>query len=250
MAAVAAVDDRDGVQWRWLRICSILQQRLTAFDGVGDGLRREDERVAQGHAKQQPTSMMRCREGGATRGRQEMMARQPAGTTRQREAARRDDETKRGREGGTGRNERTRRDDATTSWRDELTRGWRNEMTARGYTTTSWHDKTTRGQCNERTRRGNVTTSWHDKLTRGRHNERTTNDKRLVIGHGIGGKVSQLKWCDSLKASCWNKRQQSVLVTRSHSQSTSDGSEDPLTLTPRIIGDSLRRIRLKYLTSY
>jgi hypothetical protein len=64
----------------------------------------------------------------------------------------------------------------------------------------------------------------------------------IVIGHGIGGKVSQLKWRDSLKASRWSKRRRSVLVTRSHSQSTSDGSEDPLTLTPRIIGDSLRRI--------
>jgi hypothetical protein len=65
-----------------------------------------------------------------------------------------------------------------------------------------------------------------------------------VIGHGIGigGKISQLKWRDSLKASRWSKRQRSVLVTRSHSQSTSDGSEDPLTLTSRIIGDSLCRI--------
>ncbi len=27
-----------------------------------------------------------------------------------------------------------------------------------------------------------------------------------VIGHGIGGKVSQLKWRDSLKASRWSKR--------------------------------------------
>ncbi len=27
-----------------------------------------------------------------------------------------------------------------------------------------------------------------------------------VIGHGIGGKVSQLKWQDLLKASRWSKR--------------------------------------------
>ncbi len=27
-----------------------------------------------------------------------------------------------------------------------------------------------------------------------------------IIGHGIGGKVSQLKWCDFLKASCWSKQ--------------------------------------------
>ncbi len=45
-----------------------------------------------------------------------------------------------------------------------------------------------------------------------------------VKGHGIGGKVSQLKWRKSLKASCWSKRQRSV-VTRSHSHSTSDGYE-------------------------
>jgi hypothetical protein len=46
-----------------------------------------------------------------------------------------------------------------------------------------------------------------------------------VIGHGIGGKLSQLKWHDSLKASCWSKQRRSALVTRSHSHSTSDGSE-------------------------
>ena len=49
-----------------------------AFDGVGDGLRREDERAAKGHAKQQPASTMRGQEDGTTRGQQEMMARQPA----------------------------------------------------------------------------------------------------------------------------------------------------------------------------
>ncbi len=45
-----------------------------------------------------------------------------------------------------------------------------------------------------------------------------------VIGHGIGGKVSQLKWRDSLKASRRSKRRRSV-VTRSHSHSTSNGYE-------------------------
>jgi hypothetical protein len=44
------------------------------------------------------------------------------------------------------------------------------------------------------------------------------------IGHGIGGKVSQLKWRDLLKASHWSKRRQSI-VTQSHSHSTSDGYE-------------------------
>jgi hypothetical protein len=32
----------------------------------------------------------------------------------------------------------------------------------------------------------------------------------IVIGNGIGRKVSQLKWRDSLKASCWSKQQRSV----------------------------------------
>jgi hypothetical protein len=77
-----------GVRW--------LQQRLTAFDGVGDGLRREDKRAAQGQATHQPASTMRGREGGATRGQQEMMARQPAGETRKREATRRENKTTRG----------------------------------------------------------------------------------------------------------------------------------------------------------
>ncbi len=45
-----------------------------------------------------------------------------------------------------------------------------------------------------------------------------------VIGHGIGGKVSQLKWHDLLKASCCSKQQRSV-VTQSHSHSMSDGYE-------------------------
>ena len=33
------------------------------------------------------------------------------------------------------------------------------------------------------------------------------------------GKLSQLKWCDLVKASCWSKQRRSVLVTQSHSQS-------------------------------
>ena len=49
-----------GVRWR--------QQHLTAFDGIGDGLRREDERAAQGQATQQPASRMRGQESNATRG--------------------------------------------------------------------------------------------------------------------------------------------------------------------------------------
>ena len=64
-----------GVSWR--------QQHSMAFDGVGDGLRREDERAEQGQAMQHPASTMRGQEGSAMRGRQEMMVRQPAGATRQ-----------------------------------------------------------------------------------------------------------------------------------------------------------------------
>jgi hypothetical protein len=45
-----------------------------------------------------------------------------------------------------------------------------------------------------------------------------------VIAHGIGRKVSQLTWRNSLKASHWSKQRQSV-ITRSHSYSTSDGYE-------------------------
>jgi hypothetical protein len=45
-----------------------------------------------------------------------------------------------------------------------------------------------------------------------------------VIGHGIGRKVSQLKWRYLQKASCWSKRRRSV-VTQSHSHSTRDGYE-------------------------
>ena len=40
-----------GVRWR--------QQHLTASNGVGDELRREDVRAAQGQATQQPASTMR-----------------------------------------------------------------------------------------------------------------------------------------------------------------------------------------------
>ena len=119
-----------------------------------------------------PASTMRGQEGGATRRRDKTMrgittrvqederaahqeaTQQPAGMTRRRE-------------GNTERNKRTKRGDATTSWHDELTRGWRNERMARNDATTSWRYKTTRGRRNERMARGNATTSWHKKTTRG-----------------------------------------------------------------------------------
>ena len=37
-----------------------------AFDGVGGGLQREDEKAAQGEAMQEPASTMRGREGGVS----------------------------------------------------------------------------------------------------------------------------------------------------------------------------------------
>ncbi len=74
-----------------------------------------------------------------------------------------------------------------------------------------------------------------------------------VIGHGIGGKVSQLKWCDSLKASRWSKRRRPV-ITQSHCHSTSDGSEIQVHWRHVLygilyIGYPLPH-RLKYLMSY
>ena len=137
---------------------------------------------------------MTRRQGNERAARREAMQ-QPAGA-------------KRGRKGSAGHNKRTRRGDATTSWRDELTRGRRNEMTARGYATTSWHDKTTRGQRNERTRRGNVTTSWHDKLTRGRHNERTTRGYATTSWHD----EVMRGWCD--------ERRHNLVVFRVQTEST------------------------------
>jgi len=90
-----------GVRWR--------QQRLTVLEGVGDGLRQEDDTAAQGQATQQPVSTMRGQEGGITRGRQDMMARQPAGATRQQEATRPDDKMMRGWSNKRRRNNQTAR---------------------------------------------------------------------------------------------------------------------------------------------
>ena len=103
---------------------------------------------------------------------------------------------------------RGRRGNATTSWRDELTRGCRNERTVRGNTTTSWRDKTTRGQHNERTARGNATTSWHNKTTRGRCNERTTR-----------GNVTT-SWHDETTPGQRDERQNNLVVFRVQTEST------------------------------
>jgi hypothetical protein len=118
----------------------------------------EDKRAAQEKATQQPAGTMKGQEGGATRGRREMMQ-QPAGMMRRREGIttrRRDNETTRQREGG------ALRGDATTSRRDERYKDeWaaQRERTRRGNATTNWHDERTRGWRNERTARGDVTFS-------------------------------------------------------------------------------------------
>ena len=149
-----------GVRWQ--------QQHSTAFNGIGngDGLRREDEKVAQGQATQQPHCSQhdertrgRCNEGTTrddgmttswhdetTRGG--TMRRQDSERAAHREATQQPAGATRGQEGCAGHNERTRRGDASASWCNKLTRWWRNERTTRGNATTSWRDKTTRGQCN------------------------------------------------------------------------------------------------------
>ena len=139
-----------------------------------------------------------------------MTRRQDNERAARREATQQPAGAKRGREGGAGCNERMRRGNATTSWRNELTRGWRNEMTARGNATTSWHDKTTRGQRNERTRRGDVTTSWHDKLTRGRHNERTTRG------------YATTSWHDATMRGRRDERQHNLIVIRLQTESITE----------------------------
>ncbi len=93
-AAVAVVDNREGVQWwRW-RWCSMA---AAAFDGVRWRRRWTTTRGQEGGTRtgNSPTSQHE-REGGAARGQQEMMARQPAGATRKREATRRENKTTRG----------------------------------------------------------------------------------------------------------------------------------------------------------
>jgi hypothetical protein len=133
-------------------------ERTTRYEGVTTSWRDETMRGSM--------TRRRYNERAA---RQEAM-RQPVGVTR-------------GPKGGAGRNERTKRGDATTSWRNELARGWHNERTVRGNATISLRDKTMRGQRNERTARGDATTSWCDKTTRGRRNERTTRGDATTSWH-------------------------------------------------------------------
>jgi hypothetical protein len=72
-----------GGQERWCSMAAV----VVAFDGDKSvrkcliALSMEDEREVQEEATQQPAGMMRGQEGGATRGRREML-RQPAGATR------------------------------------------------------------------------------------------------------------------------------------------------------------------------
>ena len=113
------------------------------------------------------------------------MMQQPAGATRQREAAQRYDKMTRGRHIKRWCNNKlaqrdierwqdktTRRGDVTTSWQNKRSRLWRSKRTTRGNASISWHGKTARGRRNERITRGNVTTSWHDETTSGRHDKR------------------------------------------------------------------------------
>ena len=82
---MAAVGNRDGVQWVWWWWHSI---QLAMDYGKAVARRkwlaqREDKKAAQEEATQQPAGTMRVRgqEGGTTRGLQEMMQ-QPAGVMR------------------------------------------------------------------------------------------------------------------------------------------------------------------------
>ena len=111
LAAVAAVDNEDGVQWRQWGGC--------LFDGATQqlaGAHREDERVAQRESTQQPAGARR-REGGAVRGRREDE------TTGQRETTQQPDKAMRQQEGGAvrGRQKRTsvQHDQKTRQGRDK-----------------------------------------------------------------------------------------------------------------------------------
>ena len=149
---MAAVDDSDGVQWWQWRWCSMAAaafngarwcRQWTTTRGREGGARtgnatttsQHDERT-RGRCNERTT-----RDDGATTSWRDETTR--GGTTRRQDderAARREAKQQpagmmRGREGSAGCNERMRRGDATTSWCDELTRGWRNKRMARGNAT-------------------------------------------------------------------------------------------------------------------
>jgi len=143
-------------------------------------------------------------------------------------------------------NERMTRDDgATTSWRNETTRGGTtrqqdgervarreamqqpagtargreggagcNERTRRGDATTSWRHKLTREWRNERTRRGNATTSWRDKTTRGQRNERTARGDATT------------SWCDKTTRRRHNERTARSDATTSWHDKMTPGQHD------------------------
>jgi hypothetical protein len=188
MAAVAAVfDGGSSVQRRSMALVMDYDERTRGREGgarTGNTTTSQHDERTRGWCNERTT-----RDDGATTSwrnettRGGTMRRQDNERAARQEATQQPAGATRGREGGAGRNERTRRGDATTSWRNELTRGWRNERTVRGNAATSWRDKTTRGQRNERTRRGDATTSWRDELTRGRHNEKTTRGYATTSWH-------------------------------------------------------------------
>ena len=83
-------------------------------------------------------------------------------------------------------------------------------------------------------------TSHHHKKHHNLHRPHIASKTHLLSQAMVwAGKLSQLKWRDLLKASRWNSLSLSPDLT---AKQMSDGSEDPLTLTTRIIGNSLRRI--------
>jgi hypothetical protein len=193
------IDNRDGIQWRRWRQCSMA---AAAFDGIRWPGRWTTTRGREGGARTGNTTTSqhdertrgRCKErttrddDATTSWRDETtrgctMRRRDNKRAARREAMQQPAGATRGGEGGAGCNERTRRGNATTSWRNELTRGWRNERTARGNATTSWHNKTTRGQHNERTARGDAATSLRNNTMRGRRNEGTTRGNATTSWH-------------------------------------------------------------------
>jgi hypothetical protein len=98
-----------GIRWR--------QQRLTAFDGVGDGLWWEDKRAVQ--EERQLNNQVQQEDD------KRWMVRQPADATRQWEAAQQDDETTRRLEGGVLRGiAKTSRRDVRMSGRRSVFAGW------------------------------------------------------------------------------------------------------------------------------
>jgi len=180
-AAVAAVDYRDSIQWRQWWWCLMA---AAAFDGVRWRRRWTMMRGQKGGARTSNTTTSqhnermrgRCNErttryeGVTTSWRDETMR---GSMTRRRyneraahqEAMRQPVGVTRGPKGGAGRNERTKRGDATTSWRNELARGWHNERTngeRRCNNQLVWQDNRRAAQWEDNKRRCDNQLAWQD----------------------------------------------------------------------------------------